>query len=303
MSILTSRRHILGSRKGTRVMVPFLVILFYFFVGITLAQKDDVSIGILAKRGAKQAFQRWQPLANYLSKDLGLSFKIVPLSFSQLENYVANGKVDLVLANQVFFINLKRRFGASALATVKNRYGGPYMGGVIFVRSQSRIRTLEQLRGKKIGVVSLKSAGGFVIQASELMKHGVNVMKDCQLKVFNNQDYVVYSVLNGIMDAGFVRTDQLESMVREKKIRLDQFTVLNKRTYPNFKLLCSTALWPAWPLAASKGLSIQLKRRITSSLVNMQPTRSFKRATRILGFIPPGDYSPVEAALQSLNML
>ena len=303
MSILTLVRNIFGGRKGTTPVVPFLVFFFFFFIGITYAQKDDVAIGVLAKRGAKQAFQRWQPLADHLSKDLGLPFKIVPLSFAQLETYVAQGKVDLVLANQVFFINLKRRFGASAIATVKNRHGGPYMGGVIFVKSDSQIRSLEQLRGKKIGVVSLKSAGGFVIQAAELMKRGINVMKDCRLKVFNNQDYVVYSVLNGIMDAGFVRTDQLESMLREKKIRHDQFTVLNKKTYPNFNLLCSTALWPAWPLAASKGLDSQLKKRITSSLVNMQPTRSFKRATRILGFIPPGDYSPVESALQSLNML
>lgn len=284
-------------------MVPFLVFLFCFLVGASSAQKGDVAIGILAKRGAKQAFQRWRPLANYLSKDLGLSFKIVPLSFSQLENYVAKGKVDLVLANQVFYINLKRRFGVTALATVKNWHGGPYMGGVIFVKRHSHIHSLEDLRGKKIGVVSLKSAGGFVIQASELMKHGVNVMKDCKLKAFNNQDYVVYSVLNGIMDAGFVRTDQLESMVREKKIGLDQFTVLNKRTYPNFKLLCSTALWPAWPLAAKKELKPHLKKRITLSIVNMQPDGAFQRTTGIAGFIPPGDYSPVETAMKILDML
>ncbi len=291
-----------GRGKRSTVSIVFCVSLFLCFLGTAYAKKA-IRIGILAKRGAEVAFHRWNPLARYLSKGLGTAFTIVPLPFSQLESYVSQGKVDMVFANQIFFVSLRKRFGVIPLATVKNIRGGPYMGGVIFVRRHSRIKGLTQLRGKKIGVVSLKSAGGFVIQASELMKYGLDVRKDCRIKVFNNQDFVVYAVLNGVMDAGFVRTGQLESMAMEKKIRLSQFTILNSRTYPDFKLRCSTSLWPAWPMAARKGMDPVLRKRIASKLVGLRPNVAVDKAARIQGFTEPGDYSPVETAMKALNML
>ncbi len=262
----------------------------------------EIRLGVLAKRGYQTAMKRWDPLAQYLSKKVGVDVKVVPLNFVQLPEYVSQNKVDLVIANQKFYVSLKKKYGIRAIATLITASGGPYMGGVIFAGRKGRIRDIKQIRGKKIGVVSLGSAGGFLIEAYDLLQKGINIMKEAEIKPLEGQDYVVYAVLNGAVDVGFVRTGQLESMTNEKKIKLNDFYIISREDHPSFPLLCSTAqLWPAWPIAVTRRVQSSLASKIKNVLLGLPAGSRAARAAYIRGFAPPGDYSQVAGALAAIG--
>ena len=82
---------------------------------------DKVKIGVLAKRGAEQCLQKWTPTAEYLSARIpDKTFVIIPLGYEQIYSFVENGKVDFVLANSSFYVELEHRYGANRIATLKN---------------------------------------------------------------------------------------------------------------------------------------------------------------------------------------
>ncbi len=291
----------LGVRQLLAVLISVLCLSCLSIATPGYAQQQ-IRLGVLAKRGYQTALKRWHPLVQYLSKRLGTTVVLVPLNFSQVPEYVGSDKVDLILANQKFYVSLRKRFGIRALATVINSRGGPYMGGVIFTRKTNPVRNLNQLRGKHIGIVSFGSCGGFLIQAYDLLQKGINIIRDSQIKPLEGQDYVVYAVLNGAVDVGFVRTGQLESMAREKKVQLKAFRIISPQEHANFPLLCSTSqLWPAWPVAATNSLPDNLAMKIQKALLALPSGSKAATAARIRGFAPPGDYGPVAQALSAIK--
>jgi len=264
---------------------------------------SSLKLGVLAKRGHRAAHTRWSPLAEYLSSKTGQRFEIVPLNFSQMSEYVSHGKLDLILANQMFFILFREKYSAIPLATLVNRRAGPYTGGVIFVKNGSPIKNLRDIRGKKIAIVSFSSAGGYAIQASHLLSQGIDIREEShEIKPYKNQDHVVYAVINRMADVGFVRTDQLESMAREGKINLNQVRVLNRQNHSNFPLLCSTDLWPAWPMASFRKIKPGLRKRIANALISLPGDSVVSTRGKINGFVAPGDYTPVAKALADLGL-
>ncbi len=268
----------------------------------TDSASTPIKLGVLAKRGPLPAFKKWSALTTYLSGEIGRDVQLVPLGFSQLLEYVAQGKLDLILCNQVFYVLLNRQYDVKALATLANRRAGPYMGGVIFVRKDSSIKALSELTGKRITVVSKRSAGGYLMQAAMLLKKGIDIRQASSIKPLSNQDYVVYSVLNQAADAGFVRTDQLESMAREGKIQLEDFRVLNPQKHPDFPFLCSTPLWPAWPLSSMPSVNEALQAKIKKALLAMPADSTAARNAGLKGFVQAGDYSPVKEAMMALGL-
>ncbi len=296
----TERGHAVFIKAIVRTVAALLMCLLVF-TSLCLAE-SEIKIGVLAKRGPAIAFARWNALAEYLTKSTGTKHRIVPLNFKQLPDAVAKDKVDLVIANQLIYVVLAQKYGITALVTISGKKAGPYMGGVIFAKVESPISKLVHLKGKNIAAVSKRSAGGYLIQAHLLYKNGIDVYTDLTVKPLKNQDYVVYSVLNGVFDVGFVRTDQLESMENEGKIKLEQFKVIHRVEHPGFPFLCSTELWPAWPVAASKNLPNFMREKIKSALLSLPSQSEAARKAKIRGFVPAGDYGPVKQAVNDLGI-
>jgi len=297
-----------GKKKRLSIsLAPLTSVFFAVVLCATLwcslcDAKTEIKVGVLAKRGPVVAYSRWNGLAEYLTKKTGVKHVVVPLDFSQLPLFVAENKVDLVIANQLLYVVLSKKYGIKALATISGKKAGPYMGGVIFCRKEKPISRLSDLRNKKIAAVSKRSAGGYLVQAHLLYRNGLNVESDLDVKSLKNQDYVVYGVLNKVFDAGFVRTDQLETMEKEGKIKISQFKIIHKMDHQEFPYLCSTELWPAWPIAASKTLSQRIKERIKNALLQLTPGSKAAKQAKISGFVAAGDYGLVRQAVKDLKI-
>lgn len=269
----------------------------------------EVSIGVLALRGPEKAEQMWSATATYLERALpGNRFHIVPLDFDGVRLAVRQGSIDFVLTNSSYYVELESLYGVSAVATLKNRFnGGPghsTFGGVLFARADRQdIRSLADLRKKRFAAVDPSSFGGWQVGWRELLHHGIDPDQDFRSLSFEHtHDAVVYAVRDGRVDAGTVRTDTLERMAEEGKIRLEDFLVLNRQQVEGFPLMLSTPLYPEWPLARLRQVPDPLAVGVAIALMQMPADDPAARAGLITGWTLPHNYQPVHDALRELRI-
>jgi signal transduction histidine kinase/DNA-binding response OmpR family regulator len=117
-------------------------------------------------------------------------------------------------------------------------------------------------------------------------------------------DAVVYSVKEGLVDAGTVRTDTLERMQAEGKIRLSDFYIIpiHQNTEGSFPFQCSTRVYPEWPFAEAASTSDQLAEAVVAALLQMQPDDPAAMAAGCAGWTIPLNYQSVHECLKDLKV-
>jgi len=273
------------------------------------ARAAEVKIGVLALRGPQKVAEMWSATGRYLEAALpGNSFHIVPLDFDEVRQAVRQERVDFVLVNSSYYVELESIYGVSAIATLKDRFDGgtgfSAFGGVIFARAdRSDIQALSDLRNKTFAAVDESSLGGWQVGWRELMHQGLDPARDFKKLSFEHiHDAVVYAVRDGRADAGTVRTEVLERMAKEGAIRLEDFFVLNQQHVAGFPLLLSTPLYPEWPLAKLRQVPGELAVQVAIALMQMPADAPAAQQAAISGWTLPLNYQPVHDALKELHL-
>ncbi|WP_201222764.1 PAS domain S-box protein [Halochromatium roseum] len=252
--------------------------------------------------------QRWQPLATYLSErlpDHQVSLRL--LDIEALKHALSLDELDLLFTNPVHYVDLRQQFPMSgALATLMRQEQGQgisQLGGVIFTRAErDDLKTLQDLRQRDILAVGREFLGGYIAPLEALTAVGV---KPDQLNMQLDpatHDAVVFGVLNGRGDAGFVRTGILEQLQAEGRIELGQIKILGPKTAPGFPFLHSTRLYPEWPIMALPGLDASVGRQLTAALIELTPEHPAAQAAGIAGFDLPADYGTLEMVMRQLRV-
>lgn len=284
-----------------RTMKAVTMIVLALLVAAAASQAlAEIKIGVLAKNGAPKCMSQWGATAQYLTAATGEDVKIIPLKFEAVEPAVADGTVDFVLANSAFYVSLEKKYGVEAVATMINSRKGHALsefGGVLFVRSDSPIQTIEDTRGKKFMWVAKSSFGGAQMVWRLLLENGIDPDKDfAEVVAGNKHDNVVLAVKNGACDVGSVRSDTIERMVDEGSVSMSDFRIINK-VEDGFPFVHSTRLYPEWPLAACKSLDPAVAAKVAAALKAMPKDDAAAVSAKIVGWTDPADYSPVVECL------
>ncbi len=273
---------------------------------VSLEASDDViKIGVLAKRGPEKCLKKWMPTAEYLSEKLGKTVRIQPLKFDAVPLFLKNKKIDFFLVNSSMFCDMKNQFGGRAIATLKNARQGNALtkfGGVIFVKADSPIKTIQDIKGKTFMCVKKSSFGGYQMALREMKMNGVDPENDCPVfKEAGTHDKVVEMVLKGVIQVGTVRSDTIERMVAEGKLKMSDIRVIHQQK-DDFPFVHSTQLYPEWPMASCADTDPELANAVADALINMPPDSPAAKAGKCLGWIKPLSYTQVENLLSTLNL-
>ncbi len=287
-------------RKITHIIGLLALAVF----SMTTMAQAEVKIGVLAKRGAPQAMKKWGATGAYLSDKLGEKVRIIPLKFTAIEPMVKDGKIDFLLANSAFFVNMESKYQTRAVATLINSRDGKALdkfGGVILVRKDSPVQSLADLKGKKFMIVKRTSFGGAHMAWRLLVENGIDPSKDfAAFAEGGKHDNVVLAVKNGAMDAGTVRTDTLERMEAEGKVSLADFRIINQLK-DDFPFVHSTQLYPEWPMAALSKTDQALADKVAAALTSLSQDAPAAKSAKIVGWTKPADYSSVKECLRIIN--
>ncbi|MFP5212590.1 MAG: phosphate/phosphite/phosphonate ABC transporter substrate-binding protein [Acidobacteriota bacterium] len=282
-----------------------LMLLSLLVVGLASSVlAEEYKIGVLAKRGAVTCMQEWGPTADYLKERLGSDFAIVPLKFESIEPAVKASQIDFLIVNSAFFVEMQKKYNMQPVASLVNSVNNKPVkefGGVVFVRADSPAQNLADLKGKSFMCVQKSSFGGGQMAQRLLLENNIDPQKDFSSYVEGGtHDNVVLAVKNGAADAGTVRTDTLERMEEEGKIKLSDFKVIH-RVIDSFPFVHSTQLYPEWPMAASAKVDKAVADKVAGALMAMTSGAEAAKAAKIVGWAQPSGYDSVVECLKAIR--
>lgn len=291
-------------RKMKWKLVVALALMISFLGTITAEAQSEIKIGVLAKRGTEKAYDQWEPTAKVLSEKMSQKVIIVPLKFVEIEPALKNNRIHFLIANSGFYASMKEKYNLKALTTMVNRRQDVALekfGGVIFTQKDSKIKSLQDVKGKRFMCVKYSSFGGGQMAWRLLLDYGINPKTDCiSFKQAGTHDAVVMAVKKGTVDVGTVRSDTLERMQSEGKINIEDFKIIRK-VNDSFAFVHSTRLYPEWPFVACAPADRDLRRKATKVLMLMKSNHEALAAAKVYKWTYPGDYDSVEECLRVIH--
>jgi ABC-type phosphate/phosphonate transport system substrate-binding protein len=263
----------------------------------------SINIGVLAPRGKLKSMNRWKDFATYMTEQLGQAVTIKPLPPAEVLGSVKNGSVDLVLTNPVHTVNIVQLHGGEPLATL-NKKSGPVFAGVIVSKNGSGINRSEDLAGKKVMSLKFKvAAGAYTFQTYHLHQKGIDPHRDfASMVAGKKQDDLVLAVKAGVIDAAFVRSGILESMQKEGKISMDEFTIVDQRNDDALQQVHTTSLYPEWFLLSLPHTDKNIAEKAKQAALGLKADNPAAKTASIQGFVEPISLDDMINALKALKI-
>ena len=232
---------------------------------------EQYRVGFLAFRGEAQSRAEWAPtLAALNGTVLGHRFEGRYLTQQQLDDELAAGRLDFVVTNPAHFV-LRRGQGLNWLASYLDPHYGQAresVAGTLWVRADSDITEVGQLRSKSVGAVHQQAFGGYLLVAEQLRRRGI-LPTELDLRFTGYPvDALVYLLRDGSLSAAMLPTCLLESMVQEGLVTRTDFRALMVED----DAICvrSTPLYPGWSFAAVGATDENVLRAISRALLNLE---------------------------------
>jgi len=289
---------------------PRSLLRWPFLAGLVLSSwtalaQEVVNVGVLSFRPRTQGEAQWRALTEHLNRSIPeVQFTLRIYNYPEQQEAVRQQAVDVLVTQPAEYVRLVHENGLSApLATlIPIEDGKPVraMGGVILARQdRPDLRGLHDLKDKRIATPTVLSFGAYQAQAGELARAGVRPEQIVESGL--PQDRAVQSLLAREVDAAFVRTGLLESLVRERRLDPRQVKVLHAQDYPGYPYALSTRLYPEWPVVAMPHLPEGIAVRVAGALLSVPHGSELARRMGLYGFSVPADYEPVRALMRELR--
>jgi len=196
-----SRFVILPNRR----LLNLYLLIFLLCLGQQQSLADEnlaIRFGVLSIAQPSRIFAKWQPFADYMSRQLGQPVEIVvPRGFGKMKDAIAKGEIDFFYINSFVFYRLKQEGKAIAVAQMQNIAGKTISRSEVFVRRDSGIEKIIDLKGKNIAFVSPMGAGGYMAPRARLYNAGLISGVDIEEVFTKNLSNSIHGVLLGDYNA------------------------------------------------------------------------------------------------------
>lgn len=206
-----------------------------------------------------------------------------PVTFRQysvraLVEAVKNKEVDIVFSESPLYLSLMPMGLRSVTTFVCDMQPDPNRndGTAVIVRSDSKARSLQDLRGKTLTAFSDDSFSGYLYAVGELVRSHLGApdrffAKQTFLSTHDDGDVneMVYrAVVEGRSDVGFLPLCALEDMSRRDPSVLEKVRVIGSRETDSVTdCRHSTPLYPASTLSVTPRISASMSKAITMDLL------------------------------------
>ena len=227
-------------------------------------EKPTFRIAYMICNSLGETKARFAPLTAYLAASTGARFEPVYLDTVDFEEAFAKGNIDFTHTNSLLFLALSERQKVRLVAAEKRGSFGALTSGTIIVRADSPVRTLQDLKGKRLVFGPQWAPYGFLAQYALLLKNGVDPEKDLGPYRFPpgswKHEKIIYSVLYGAFDAGAAPLIDLEEMTAEGKVAKE-----------DFRIIASTPLGPYCTFGASARVDSKWSDKVKDALLAVTP--------------------------------
>lgn len=233
--------------------------LLVFCIPVWADSPVPIKFGILSIAQPARIHANWQPFIKYMSAELNHPVEIViPRGFGKMKKAATNGEVDFFYVNSYVFYRLKQAGKAVGVAQMKNIEGKTTSRSDIFVRHDSGITDVGQLKGKSIAFVSPMGAGGYLAPRAFLYNEGVRTKSDTTEVFTKNLSNSIHKVLLGDINAASMCGVNY-SLMRKKIDTKELVTIGVSDPYPENVIAARSNLGPEF---------IQQFRQVVTTMKN-----------------------------------
>lgn len=157
----------------------FLILLAFLPVTLILEAKsvpagEQITIGLVPEMNIFAQMQRFQPLAEYLSRETGLDVQLTMLSrYTNVLERLRSGEIDAAFLGSFTGAMAIRQLKAVPLARPVNLDNTSTYHGIIFARKDSGIRGVEDMRGKIMAFVEPTTTAGYIFPLAWFKQQGI----------------------------------------------------------------------------------------------------------------------------------
>jgi len=136
------------NRIGGRRIVPLLWLIAMTAAPVAHAAESPLIMGVFPRLNASDTTKRYAPLANHLGERLGRKVTLVTSKdFQSFWRGIDDQDYDIVLYNQYHYIRSAKSY---QVVGHNKEFGKSTIAGVLYVRKDSGITELTQLRGRTV---------------------------------------------------------------------------------------------------------------------------------------------------------
>lgn len=242
-----------------------------------------------------------------LAKDIQSEFNIpveiyMSTDYSGLTSAMKSKKVDFAFFSSLTFVQAEKDAGAKVL--LKKVWSEPYYFSTIVVRQDSKIKSVNQLKGKKIAFVDKNSTSGYLYPQVMLKKNGMDNSQFSEITYSGNHAHSIELLEQKKVDAAAVFTDDEKGnagawtkFAKDKKIKFN--TVWLSEPIPTDPFCVRKDFYESYP---------KLTHSLMFLLIDIfAQNKSTKKYSEVLGaheLMPATSkqYDPVREMVKSLNL-
>jgi phosphonate transport system substrate-binding protein len=258
------------------VKLMALIIFWSCLAGSSYGEEGQKSIriAILPCNNIEITFRKFYPLLRYLMQQTKLDVKlVVPADFPAFETSIRKKEIDFVLQDPHTYLMLANLYNNDELLRVISMDGETTQSAVVIVRKDSKVKTLNDLRGRTVMFGSKSSTSKWLAAKSLFAEHGINIYKD--LKAYLNGgccEDIAFNVYLKSVDAGVVCEHFLkEHEEKQKELGLMAEGVL---------VISRTKSMPGRVFAPRKDVNPNIISKINNALLKLN--RKFPEDAKIL---------------------
>ncbi len=177
------------------------------------AAGKELVIGLIPETNIFQQMERYKPLGKYLSEQTGtnIRFSVLTRYGNLIENFQQH-HLDGAFFGSFTGALAIQKLGIIPIARPVNLNGKSTYSGLIFVRKDSGIKTVDDMRGKRFAFVEKATSAGYIFPLAYLHDHGVKNVNSFLGETYftGSHDASMYAVLQGKAGVGAAKDSVYE---------------------------------------------------------------------------------------------
>ncbi|MFM8769093.1 MAG: putative selenate ABC transporter substrate-binding protein [Rubrivivax sp.] len=286
------------SLSPSRTLKALMTCALIAFGSLSHAQQV-FRVTTIPEEAATEQVRKFTPIANYLSRQLGMKVEFTPVSdYPAAVEALVNKRVDLVWFGGFTHVQAQLRSGGK-IVPIAQREEDTKFQSVFIAKTDSGIKTLADLKGKQISFGSQSSTSGHLMPRHFLLQAQINPEKDFRRIAYSGaHDATIASVVSGRVDAAALDITVWRKFVAENRVDTKAVDVFHTTpTFFNYN----------WSMHLDS--PAELRERVRKALLDLDPATAegkeilqLNRATR---YIPtsPENYQGLESAGRSAGLI
>lgn len=251
--------------RAYRRLILATALLLGACAGISPAPERDLTFGFTPVLSEAEMRSEFEPLTTYLSQAIGRKVRLyIARDYGDLRTQMESGAVDIGSFSPFAYVDATRG-GKIRIIAQSILDGSATYRGLIVARSDSGLRDVKDLEGKRFAFVDAKSASGYVYPRAMLVERGVNPERYFKETIFaGGHDKVISAVLERRVDAGAIYDGAL-GVAKAKGLPVGELATLS-----------STDPIPHDAVAVRIGMDDALVTKIQAALVDLDKSPAGK---------------------------